>query len=96
MTQDRGVISPLQFPGHGPTETPALQADSAKQNQAGGYRPNATNQQVTLSPGNGNSAADASRQLPSLAGNNVNQLKAANGISPQTLAELQPTYATPI
>lgn len=80
-----------------PTETPSLKAGAAKfMSGLSGYKPNATNQPYTLDPRNGNSETDAARQLPGLTGNNVRQLPAANGISTNTLRELQPTYATPV
>jgi hypothetical protein len=80
-----------------PTETPSLKAGAAKfMSGLQGYKAMGTNMPYTLDPGNGNSSTDAARQLPGLTGNNVRQLPAANGVSSQTLRELQPTYATPV
>jgi hypothetical protein len=74
-----------------PAETASLQARADVVNNANphGYHANGLNQQVMLSPGNGNSKADASRQTPN------GQLPSGNGMSNSTYQQINPTsYGT--
>jgi hypothetical protein len=75
----------------GVSETASLQASGQQFNAANphGFRANGLNQQVMLSPGNGNSKADASRQTPN------GQLPSMNGDSESTYQQINPTsYGT--
>lgn len=74
--------------GHGPTLTAGLMASSASQNAYNpkGFRANGLNQPLSLSTGNGNSAADATRQTPN------GQLPSMNGSSPDTYSRINPQY----
>lgn len=70
-------------------ETPSLEKRSLSFNDkvSHGFRPNGLNQPFMLSPGNGNSPADAARQTPS------GQLPSENGMSSSTYQQLVPhTY----
>jgi hypothetical protein len=73
--------------GATPHETATLQARAAAFNQGvpGKFTPNGLNQPIMLSPSNGNSAADASRQTPS------GELPSMNGMSRSTYDKLNPT-----
>jgi hypothetical protein len=72
----------------GPTESASLQARAQKFNAAdpGKFVPNGVNQPYMLSPGNGNSPADAARQTP------TGQLPSQNGMAASTYSKLIPQY----
>jgi hypothetical protein len=72
----------------GPSETASLLQRAARFNSLdpGKFQANGLNQQIMLSPNNGNSATDAERQTPG------GQLPSSNGMSLSTYNQVTPRY----